>query len=203
MGKRKAPAQLRALAQNEQMRILDYLKQHHSFRDYTLVALCLRTGLRNAEARCLNVGDVMKFNAIVNTLEVRPEIAKNGVARRIPLVTEVQKILYIYIQWKGDHHETIEYHNPLFLTQRTHQRLGERDFQRLMENASTASIGMKFTPHDLRHTFATELYQATGDLEAVRIALGHSSLKATSIYMHTSPDQLRERFERAFSSRIL
>jgi len=98
MGKRKAPAQLRALAQNEQMRILDYLKQHHSFRDYTLVALCLRTGLRNAEARCLNVGDVMKFNAIVNTLEVRPEIAKNGVARRIPLVTEVQKILYIYTQ---------------------------------------------------------------------------------------------------------
>lgn len=203
MGKRKAPAQLRALAQNEQMRILDYLKQHHSFRDYTLVALCLRTGLRNAEARGTNVGDVMKFNAIVNTLEVRPEIAKNGVARRIPLVEEIKKILKIYIQWKVDHHEPIEHNDPLFLTQRTKQRIGERDFQRILENASQASIGMKFTPHDLRHTFATELYQATGDLEAVRIALGHSSLKATQIYMHTSPDQLRERFERAFSKTML
>lgn len=199
MGKRKAPGQLRVLAKNEQMRLLDYLKQHQSFRDYTLVALCLHTGLRNAEARGTNVGDVMKFNAIVNTLEVRAEIAKNGVARRIPLVTEVQKILKIYIQWKVDHHEPISYHDPLFLTQRTKQRLGERDFQRIIECASSSSIGMKFTPHDLRHTFATELYQATGDLQAVRIALGHSSLKATQIYMHTSPDQLRERFERAFS----
>ena len=203
MGKRKAPAQPRVIAQNEQMRLLDYLKKHHSFRDYTLIALCLTTGLRNAEARGTNVGDVLKFNAIVNTLEVRAEIAKNGVARRIPLVEEMRKNLKIYIQWKVDHHEPIEHNDPLFLTQRTKQRLGERDFQRLMERASESSIGLKFTPHDLRHTFGTELYQATGDLQAVRIALGHSSLKATSIYMHTSPDQLRERFERAFSSRIL
>ena len=38
------------------------------------------------------------------------------------------------------------------------------------------------TVNDLRHTFGSELYRATGDLETVRRALGHSSIKATQIY---------------------
>ncbi len=193
--RRRKTQQPRVLDEIQQRIILDALKNRE--RDRTLVLFCLRTGLRNAEACGMNIGDVMKFGNIVTTLEVRAEIAKNQVARRIPLVNDVRDALYDFLQWKIERNEKSELESPLFCTLRTKNRLAPRDFQRIMEAAS-ANIGLRFTPHDLRHTFGTELYRATHDLESVRIALGHTSLDATLIYMHTSPDILRQRFETAF-----
>ncbi|RKU12718.1 hypothetical protein C6501_10575 [Candidatus Poribacteria bacterium] len=189
----------------QQPRVLDELQQrillealNNRERDRMLVLFCLRTGLRNAEVCGMNIGDVLKFGNIVTTLEVRAEIAKNKVSRRIPLVHDVRDALHEFLQWKTEQGEKDESDSPLFCTLRTKNRLAPRDFQRIMEAASTM-LGLRFTPHDLRHTFGTELYRATHDLESVRIALGHTSLHATQIYMHTSPDILRQRFETAFS----
>ena len=194
--KRRKTQQPRVLDELQQRILLDALKNRE--RDRMLVLFCLRTGLRNAEACGMNIGDVFKFGNIVTTLEVRAEIAKNNVSRRIPLVHDVRDALYDFLQWKLEQGEKDELDSPLFCTLRTKNRLAPRDFQRIMEAAS-AMLGLRFTPHDLRHTFGTELYRATHDLESVRIALGHTSLDATLIYMHTSPDILRQRFETAFN----
>ena len=194
--KRRKTQQPRVLDELQQRILLDALKNRE--RDRMLVLFCLRTGLRNAEACGMNIGDVLKFGNIVTTLEVRSEIAKNKVARRIPLVHDVRDALHEFLQWKTEQGEKDESDSPLFCTLRTKNRLAPRDFQRIME-ADSAMLGLRFTPHDLRHTFGTELYRATNDLESVRIALGHTSLDATLIYMHTSPDILRQRFETAFS----
>ena len=190
---------------NQQPRVLDEIQQRSllkslekSERDRMLILFCLRTGLRNAEACGMNIGDILKFGNIVTTLEVRADIAKNKVSRRIPLVDDVRDALQDFLLWKSERNENDNIDSPLFCTLRTKNRLAPRDFQRIMEAAS-AKIGLRFTPHDLRHTFGTELYRATHDLESVRIALGHTSLDATLIYMHTSPDILRQRFETAFN----
>ena len=190
---------------NQQPRVLDEIQQRSLLkslekkeRDRMLILFCLRTGLRNAEACGMNIGDILKFGNIVTTLEVRADIAKNKVSRRIPLVDDVRDALQDFLLWKSERNENNDIHSPLFCTLRTKNRLAPRDFQRIMESAS-AKIGLRFTPHDLRHTFGTELYRATHDLESVRIALGHTSLDATLIYMHTSPDILRQRFETAFN----
>ena len=189
----------------QQPRVLDELQQGVLLesselreRDRMLILFCLRTGLRNAEVCGMNIGDVLKLGQIVSTLEVRAEIAKNKVSRRIPLVNEVRDALQEFLLWKLERKEKNDLESPLFCTLRTKNRLAPRDFQRIMQAASE-KIGLRFTPHDLRHTFGTELYRATHDLESVRIALGHSSLDTTLIYMHTSPDILRQRFETAFN----
>ena len=192
---RRKIQQPRVLDELQQQVLLDTLKNRE--RDRMLVHFCLRTGLRNSEACGMNIGDIVKFGNIVTTLEVRADIAKNKVSRRIPLVNEVREAFRDFINWKMDRGEEDGLESPLFCTLRTKNRLAPRDFQRIMEAASTM-LGLRFTPHDLRHTFGTELYRATNDLESVRIALGHSSLDATLIYMHTSPDILRQRFETAF-----
>lgn len=194
--KRRKNQQPRVLDEAQQKILLESLELKE--RDRMLILFCLRTGLRNAEVCGMNVGDIKKLGQIVTTLEVRATIAKNKIARRIPLVQDVRDALYDFLTWKIERNENNEINSPLFCTLRTKNRLAPRDFQRIMQSASE-KIGLRFTPHDLRHTFGTELYRATHDLESVRIALGHSSLDTTLIYMHTSPDILRQRFETAFN----
>ncbi len=194
--KRRKNQQPRVLDEAQQKILLESLELKE--RDRMLILLCLRTGLRNAEVCGMNVGDIKKLGQIVTTLEVRATIAKNKIARRIPLVQDVRDALNDFLTWKIERNENNDLNSPLFCTLRTKNRLAPRDFQRIMQTASE-KIGLRFTPHDLRHTFGTELYRATHDLESVRIALGHASLDTTLIYMHTSPDILRQRFETAFN----
>lgn len=194
--KRRKNQQPRVLDEAQQKILLESLELKE--RDRMLILFCLRTGLRNAEVCGMNVGDIKKLGQIVTTLEVRATIAKNKIARRIPLVQDVRDALNDFLIWKIERNENNDLNSPLFCTLRTKNRLAPRDFQRIMQSASE-KIGLRFTPHDLRHTFGTELYRATHDLESVRIALGHSSLDTTLIYMHTSPDILRQRFETAFN----
>jgi len=46
-----------------------------------------------------------------------------------------------------------------------------------------ADIIKKVTPHTLRHTFATEYYRQTKDIETLRLILGHADISTTQIYI--------------------
>lgn len=48
-----------------------------------------------------------------------------------------------------------------------------------------------FTAHDLRHNFGTAILQSS-DIETARELLGHSDIKQTSTYIHTSPERMRD-----------
>jgi len=46
-----------------------------------------------------------------------------------------------------------------------------------------AGINKNISPHTLRHTFATEFYRQTKDIETLRRILGHSDISTTTIYI--------------------
>jgi site-specific recombinase XerD len=48
-----------------------------------------------------------------------------------------------------------------------------------------------YTIHSFRHTFATRLYEKTGDLRLTQMALGHKRIATTEIYLHVSNKKLR------------
>lgn len=48
--------------------------------------------------------------------------------------------------------------------------------------------GIPFTPHQLRHTFATWALRRSGNVHAVSKALGHAELRQTEIYLAADPD---------------
>ena len=75
----------RVLSSQQQSLLWDALRQAGNHRDSTLICLVLKTGLKSAEVCKLNIADVWRDGQVIATLTVRPEMATNGIHRRLPL----------------------------------------------------------------------------------------------------------------------
>jgi integrase/recombinase XerD len=62
---------------------------------------------------------------------------------------------------------------------------------RLVNAARDAGLGIRVTPHMLRHTAATQLIESGVDIRYIQRLLGHASLSTTEIYTHVSDGALR------------
>ncbi len=80
----------------------------------------------------------------------------------------------------------------VFLSKRGN-RFSEAEIRKMFKKTlATAGLDLGFTPHDLRHSFATDVLNGGADLRSVQEMLGHSSLSTTQIYTHVTPERLKE-----------
>lgn len=78
-------------------------------------------------------------------------------------------------------------------------RIGVRRWQVLLKKASVKTLGKNLTPHCLRHSCATWLYNIhKWDLKEIADYLGHDSIKTTEIYTHLDNSKLREKTDGLF-----
>jgi integrase/recombinase XerC len=62
---------------------------------------------------------------------------------------------------------------------------------------SMVSTVDKRSPHVLRHSFATHMLEEGAHIEAIKELLGHASLAATQVYIHTSIERLKKTYRQA------
>jgi len=154
-------------------------------RDRLIFELLLGTGIRLGSLVALNVGDV---DLRTGALRIR---LKGGTEGRVFLNPGLRRLLRRYLKENSTQGDCGD-DTPLFRTN-TRRRLGARQIQlRFANRLSEAGIDRPISVHSLRHTFATRLYEKTGDLHLVQQALGHRQITTTEIYAQVSDGRLKQ-----------
>ena len=148
-------------------------------RDRALVELLVGTGLRLSEALGLRVEDTELGRG-----EARVAPSKGGCARTAFLSDAVVDALRRSLGRRQ--------RGPVFLGRGDAPMTARHAERRFAQWLERAGIEGRWTPHSLRHTFATELYRRTGDIALVKEALGHRSITSTLVYARADECRVRE-----------
>lgn len=143
-------------------------------RDYAILSLFLGTGIRVSECVGMNIGDVdLENNAFIVTRK-----GGNQVVLYFP--PEVAEALADYMDERNGI-ETVPGHEDALFLSLQRRRITQRAVQNLVKKyaAVAAPLKTKISPHKLRSTYATNLYNETGDIYLVADVLGHTSVDTT------------------------
>lgn len=189
----KTPRSLpKPLTPDDALRLLDeaettQAKPWVGARDAALLTLIYGCGLRIAEALALNREDA----PLAQTLRI---VGKGHKERLVPVLPAARKAVDDYLArcpfalTPGD---------PLFVGIRG-SRLGPRQVQAATKRLrQRMGLSDTVTPHALRHSFATHLLNAGGDLRTIQELLGHASLSTTQIYTQVETARLLDIYRTA------
>ena len=156
-------------------------------RDLALVTLLLGTGVRVSECVGLDIEDVdFKNNGIKVT-------RKGGNEMVVYFGPEVEKALRNYLEVRKNIVPVEGHEHALFYsTQR--KRIGVQAVENLVKKyARQVTTTKKITPHKLRSTYGTALYQETGDIYLVADVLGHKDVNTTKKHYAAMDDARRRK----------
>lgn len=148
-------------------------------RDVAVVTLLYGCGLRISEALGLRWRDA----PIGDSLRVQGKGGRERVVPVLPVASAAVESYRRLCPWEPGPD------GPLFIGARG-GALGQRHIQKVTAKARLQlGLPASATPHSLRHSFATHLLEAGGDLRSIQELLGHASLTTTQVY--TGVDQAR------------
>jgi integrase/recombinase XerD len=187
--KRKQQFRKQPLLPSQATALLSYY-QGRALRDYAIVSLLLRTGLRTIEAIRANVSDIT-FKGSQRVLLVQGK----GRDERDNFVVLTDKTYQPIAEYLASR-EAYSVNEPLF-TSTSNNSKGDRLSTRTVSHIAKEglkAIGLderSFTAHSLRHTTAVNILRAGGSLETAQFTLRHSNPATTQIYTATLNEERR------------
>lgn len=155
-------------------------------RDFAIITLLLGTGIRVSELVGLNMDDIDFKNHGLHL------IRKGRKEMTVYFGDEVADALLQYIEGSRSHIIALEGHEDALFFSMQRKRIGVQAVQNLVKKYAKAVTPLKrITPHKLRSTYGTALYQETDDIYLVAEVLGHSDVNTTRKHYAAMSDTRR------------
>ncbi len=150
-------------------------------RDYAILSLLLRTGLRRSECSALNLEDLKQEQGHTIAVIEHGKGDKRGIVK-VPV--DVMRAIEVYLEAAG--RSNVSPGAPLFIgfdrgDHPTTERISDKLLERLVKQAG-AKIGKNLSPHCLRASFITLVSEGGAQLEQVQYASRHADPRTTQRY---------------------
>lgn len=175
------------LTLEEALKLLEAVDGEYKERDYCILVFFLNCGLRRSELVGINLSDINSNYE----MKVR---GKGNKERILTLNPACVNALKEYLKVRPVNGIKDKDKNALFISRKNCRITGKGVYH--MVNHYMTKIGMGdqgYSPHKLRHTAATLMYQKGGvDIRTLQAILGHSNLGTTQIYTHIADAQIEK-----------
>jgi integrase/recombinase XerD len=178
----KVPRRLPAiLTTDEVTRLIDGAR---NLTDRTMLRVLYSTGMRSAELRHLQVGDIDSRRMLIHI-----QHGKGGRDRYVPLSARLLETLRVYYRWMRP--KTWLFPGTI-QNWRADKPITAKVAGAACRIAATrAQLAKRVSPHLLRHSYASHLVEAGADLRTVQRLLGHVKLEHTVVDLHLSQRHLQ------------
>ena len=177
-----------SMAESEVEKLLQApdLESDYGLRDRCMLELMYSSGLRVSEL----VG--LQLNQVNSRLGLVRLVGKGSKERVVPVGEEALHWLTRYLEQARPGLQASKANSDaLFLSSRGSAITRQAFWQNIKKHLLKAGVKSAFSPHSLRHAFATHLLNHGADLRTVQMLLGHSSLSTTQIYTHIAQTRLQ------------
>lgn len=150
-------------------------------RDYSIVTMLIGTGMRISELISINMQDIYSYSEVMVRV-----IRKGGKEDHIYLADEVIDALDEYLEhYRGPLFRDNDESTDALYVSANKTRLTVRAVENLVKKYADLAFGKgchNICCHKMRSTRGSQIYDETGDIEAVKEVLGHSSIATSSAY---------------------
>lgn len=154
---------------------------------YLVFRLMYTCGLRISEAVSLKRRCVLEQGIVV--------LGKGNKERFIPVTEDLMKALRVFMTKHTKSRTYVFYQEsgPKKESDAITVNGARHSFEQAVSNAGITKL---FTPHTLRHMFATRALSKTGRIEIVKELLGHENIQTTTFYIQLSTDEIQSAYKK-------
>ncbi len=185
--KKKDEGNIKPIPQDDFIKLIKSIDKtnYTGLRDNCIAYVMLDTGIRTSELLSLKNSD---YNPADRSITITKKVAKTKTSRTVYLLPNTCTLINQFIKVKPE-----EWEDWLFPNYEGKQFTTNK-LDKAFNNYSKLS-GVKFTPYQLRHTFATYYCQQGGNVLALQKIMGHSKLEMTKRYTEIDPDYLQNQHD--------
>ena len=180
----------KALSINEINLLLNIkLNTKFDYRNKAMIELMYSSGLRVSELINLKLNDIDLDMAIIRVF------GKGSKERIVPIGEYACEALKIYIYEHRPNMLIKGNSDYIFINNHGTKMTRQGFFKNLKKIAKENGIKTDFSPHTIRHSFATHLLEYGADLRSIQELLGHSNISTTQIYTHISKEKIKKDYK--------